>query len=667
MKSAALDCPLILVIAAALIWPLFQVEYFDNWMSIDGAFIADARFLSEHLPSPGWAPAWYCGNRYDYLYPPAMRYGSALIARVGGVSPARGYHIYSALLYCLSIAAVYALMRAGSGSRRWAWIAALASLTLSPVLLLFKPIRDDSLLHMPQRLNVIVKWGEVPHMSAMGVVCLALAAAWFALRGRRPALLATSAVLCAFAVSNNFYGATALAVFFPMLVWASWLASGDRLVWWRAAAIAALACALTAFWLTPSYLRLTAANLKLVALPGNTRSRLLALIVVGVFAAVSYRLARGRPQRAWPVFVCGSLAVFGLSALGGYYFQFQAVGESKRFVPEFDLLLILAAVECLRRRTTVARICGGAALAASLAVSLPYLRHPWAVYVPDYHPERRIEYRLTDWLARNLPGARVHTASSLGFWSGVWRDVPQVGGISDQGMGNQIIALANWQILMGEKPERDIYWLQALGADAIVVHGPRSQEIYHAIRAWRKYAGRLPVAFDSGQDDVVYRVPRRFPGLARVVERRRMDALPAIGWHDDNSDQLRAYAAALEQGPDAPAASQWLGTRAMRIRARLSAGESVAVQVSYDPAWQARSGGRRLAIRKDVMGFMRIDAPPGEHDILLEFTTPFENRAGRVASLAAFAVVISLWVMALRSRPQRNSRKYPLDGRCNLR
>jgi len=114
-----------------------------------------------------------------------------------------------------------------------------------------------------------------------------------------------------------------------------------------------------------------------------------------------------------------------------------------------------------------------------------------------------------------------------------------------------------------------------------------------------------------------------------------MEALTEIPWNDDNEVQLRAYAEALEQGPASPASSQWLSSRAMRIRARIGPGESVVVQESYDAAWRAYSGGRRLPIRKDVMGFMRIDPPAGEHEIRLYFETPLENRIGRVVSLIA--------------------------------
>jgi hypothetical protein len=55
-REAALDVLLLILIAAALIWPLFHIEYFDNWMSIDGVFISDARFLNGHFPAPGWVP-----------------------------------------------------------------------------------------------------------------------------------------------------------------------------------------------------------------------------------------------------------------------------------------------------------------------------------------------------------------------------------------------------------------------------------------------------------------------------------------------------------------------------------------------------------------------------------------------------------------------------------
>src|SRR5580658_6074841 len=108
------DSLLIAILTTILIWPLFRLKYMDNWPSIESTFISDARMLGEHLPHPGWQPLWYCGTRIDYIYPPALRYGTTLISKVGHMVPARAYHLYTAFFYVLGIVAVYCLVRAGS-------------------------------------------------------------------------------------------------------------------------------------------------------------------------------------------------------------------------------------------------------------------------------------------------------------------------------------------------------------------------------------------------------------------------------------------------------------------------------------------------------------------------------------------------------------------------
>src|SRR5450759_5263451 len=87
-----IDSALVFLFTCALIYPLFSLEYLDNWASIESTFISDARVLREHLPHPSWLPLWYCGTRFDYVYPPALQYGTALISLGFGVSTARAYH-----------------------------------------------------------------------------------------------------------------------------------------------------------------------------------------------------------------------------------------------------------------------------------------------------------------------------------------------------------------------------------------------------------------------------------------------------------------------------------------------------------------------------------------------------------------------------------------------
>src|SRR5439155_5180531 len=180
------DFLLIFLLTAILIWPLFKAKYLDKWASIESTFIADARFLKEHWPHPLWQPLWYGGTRFDYIYPPALRYGTAALAKFYPMTEARAYHLYTAFFYCIGIAGVYLLVRTLSGSRGMAWLAAGAVAVISPSYLFLVAWRADSIPLFPLRLTVLVRYGEVPHITALALLPIALTAAFWALREWRP-------------------------------------------------------------------------------------------------------------------------------------------------------------------------------------------------------------------------------------------------------------------------------------------------------------------------------------------------------------------------------------------------------------------------------------------------------------------------------------------------
>jgi len=343
------DSVLLFALSAYLIWPWFRLEYLDSWGSIESTFIGDSRMLRERGFQAEWQPNWYLGTRFDYVYPPALRCGAAAVSEWLGVSTARGYHVYTGTLYCLGIVGIYWLVRVATGWRMWAWIAALGVLIYSPTYLFLRHFEEGyrAVRYMPLRLGVLVRYGEGPHISALSMLGFALAASWWGLRRGHRTALVLAAIFSAAVVANNFYGATALAIFFPLLVWTVALAENDAWVAVRAAAIAALAYGLTACWLTPSYLRVTLENMRLVSQPGHTWSILLEIAMLAAFAAVSWRWARGRTESAWTVFVAGGLARISLYVLGNYYLDFRNLGEPERLCPEFDQFVVLAAVTAL--------------------------------------------------------------------------------------------------------------------------------------------------------------------------------------------------------------------------------------------------------------------------------------------------------------------------------
>ena len=57
-------------------------------------------------------------------------------------------------------------------------------------------------------------------------------------------------------------------------------------------------------------------------------------------------------------------------------------------------------------------------------------------------------------------------------------------------------------------------------------------------------------------------------------------------------------------------------------------------------------------MRKDVLGQMVVDAPPGQHDLTLAFVTPLENRIGRIATVVTILALIGLFALSVRQERQ---------------
>ncbi len=233
-------------------------------------------------------------------------------------------------------------------------------------------------------------------------------------------------------------------------------------------------------------------------------------------------------------------------------------------------------------------------------------------------------------------------SGSVRFWYLTWSDRAQVEGSQDPGILNDSFMPAHWEISMGADGEVAKQWLQVLGADLIIVNGPKSREIFHDQLHPEKFRGLFPVLYDDGQDDVIYAVPRRYKGLARVVDTAKLEALGPIAGNGTR-DSLAPYVEVIEGGPEAPAGTRWIGFTKLEVTAPVAAGQSVLIQESYDPAWRAYSASGPLPVTKTVLGFMRVDPPPGSSNFTLVFETPLENRVGGwISALTAMALLA--WV-----------------------
>ncbi len=534
-----LDACLIFLLAAALVFPLFALKYLNQWDSIEATFIADGRMQMENWGHHLWQPLWYSGTRAGYIYPPAYRYGVAILSTIFPASPARSYHFLIGIFYAFGIAAAYLWTRTASGSRGAAWLAAVGVALLSPSFLVITEMRGDTYFLAPMRLHVLMRYGEGPHISALSVLPIAWLAAWRRFQGGGVRWLLLSAAASALVVTINFYGATALAVTFPLLAWACFLPRYNWRVFRDGICIVALSYGLTAWWLTPSYLQVTGRNLRLVAPPGDPRSIAIFAALLIAAALVSLWLRRWPRFSAYGLFVWSGLGLLSVYVLGYRWFGLQIAGVPQRLIPELDLFAILCGVQGVwwlwawRSAGSLRWMPRGAAallLLLSLWPARHYLRHVYTEFPRDRQWQQRIEYRTAAWLAQHFPGQRVFLTGSIRFWYNVWQNGPQADGGSEQGVLNIRFPTVRYRVEYDPDPDFVRRWLQALGVDVLVVSGPASKEPYKDFAAT---IAAVRCAFShccamTGKGITITAIPRRATGIVRLVDRARMDALAPV-------------------------------------------------------------------------------------------------------------------------------------------
>lgn len=639
-SSWIVDLVLVFLVSAVLIRPMWKAKYTDNWGSIESTFIADARILKDHWPRPLWQPYWYVGTRFDYVYPPALRYGTAALAKYYPMETAKAYHLYAAFFYCFGIAGVYFLARVGFRHRILALIAAFLAAVVSPGYLFLPEVANDGFRFGTSKLNALVRYGEGPHMTALAWIPFAIGFAWISFSRKSYPWALASGVACAMVVSNNFYGATALAMFFPLLIWTFWVTRRDWKLVRFALVIPAVAYGLTAFWLTPSYLEITLRNMQYVSSKGNLWSGVVGMLLLVSFLSISDRRYRNQPERGWELFVVGASLFFTINTAANRWFNFRLIGEPARLVPEVDIILNFLALLVafwLWRKHFAGRIVVAAFAIGLIALHHNYLRHHRAIFPAPTDHKPSIYYQIPAWIAQNHPNARSYVTGAVRFWYNTWHDLYQLGGSSEQGLENQVVMPSQWEIVLGESHERAIAWMQILGVDLVAVHGPKSAEWYKDFQYPKKFDGHLKALYDDGADNRIFEVPRRYRSIARIVDTRQLEALPKL---IDQADLvgLQKYVQVFEGGPEAPTATQWIGTDELLVKAATGTGQSLIVQATYDTNWEAVSNQGTLPIQQYApLGFMRIDAPPGVTEIRLRFRKPFEKTVGEIIFLLTLA------------------------------
>jgi hypothetical protein len=338
-----------------------------------------------------------------------------------------------------------------------------------------------------------------------------------------------------------------------------------------------------------------------------------------------------------------------------YVWQVALLPQPSRYQLEMDLALLLAVVfggaailDRLPRRVRSAAV---AAVLIALALQTVHSVNYARGLIRSVEPGRLSEYKIAKWMDRNRHGDRAFIAGSSSFLYNVFTDNPQFQGGHIQFAVNPFIPGVVYQIQSGTNAgaraaEVAVFWLKAFGARAIAVSGPKSTDAYRAFANPRKFDGVLPLLWREG-DDAIYEVPSRSPSLAHVIPAAAVVERTPI--HGLDIEPVEPYVAALDDPRYPLAAFQWKGMSEAEIRATVDHGQVIAVQVTYDPGWEAYANGKRQPVRGDAIGLMVIEPDcHGPCEISLRYTGGTDRVVTRAMSLAAMLVALAFGCLGRR-------------------
>jgi hypothetical protein len=598
----------VLALLALNIWisaRLFRTEYTPFMYSIEGSYVALARWYKVNWAHPGWFPLWYGGIPIENTYPPMLHHLTALFSFATGMTTVHSVHAVTAAFYCLGPVALFALVLRLTKSQWKAFTAGWLYSLISPAGFLLPWVRAGS-VWSPVRFFALLTHDEMANIAGIALLLVALAAIHAALEyplGWRTVL----AVLASAAVAlTNWLGAVALVcgAFAFLVTWKR--EEHDRPAFGRLVLIGLLAYAVAAPWIPPSdiaTLQRNAPGLSGSFPVGPWQYFYLGAWFAGAFA-IGLLLKKKTSVPEAGRFVLVFLFLMALPPLAFEYFKIYPLPQPNRYFLEMDAAFAMAGGIALGSRRLCAertwlRVLTGVALTCLAIVLVPRARRDVRAWLPRFDITKTVEYQQAQYLNSHYPDQRVFVDGSTRYWFSAFADNPELGGGVDQGRSNPAIAHITYAIpyRVGNGPDT-VALLKACGVRAIAVGGPHTRDFFHDFHDPAKFAGIVPEVWRDG-DDVIYEIPGS-GSLAHVVSK---DALVTTAPVDFPA--LTHFAAAVDADPKTRLV--WNGPNHATIEANLAKPQVVSLQISYDLGWRATANGAALPTQKDALGFLVLE------------------------------------------------------------
>ncbi len=349
LRSLVWPSAALFLLNAFIAWPLFRTEYVSQTGTVEGIFIAYARYARDHWPDLDWCRIWYAGLPFPNAYEPGLHLTVAAVSALFHVSAGMAFHLVVASVYCLGPVTFFWMAFRLTHAASWSFYAGLAYSLVSPSALLVGEIRRDlGTLFDAQRLHTVVGYADSPHVSSLTLIPLAILALDLALERKRPLYYVAAALALASVPLTNRPGAIVLA--FAVLAYS--LSNGGihgLRRWALTVAIGALGYGFAMPWAPPSTILTTVADTQKFEPINEFGSH--HLVYAALLIVCTVLLVRIFAALRAPAYLRFFLLFFFYMAaitLGYYWLNVTSLAQPHRFHLAMEMGCILSAVFAAR-------------------------------------------------------------------------------------------------------------------------------------------------------------------------------------------------------------------------------------------------------------------------------------------------------------------------------
>ena len=388
----------ILAINAYICKNLFTVEFTQRMESIEGSYMSIARWAKDNWSDLTWFPLWFNGMPFEKVYQPGFHFTVAGLSTLFGWTPQHAYHFLTAVTYCAGALTLFCMCYAANRDRLQAFVAALLFSLISPTCFLVPLIRADAGGWLaPRRYQVLVHYGEGPHLTAVAMIPIVILVLHGAVALRNRVCIALAPFALAAVALTNWPGSMGLSL--AVLAYCLSQVGAFRISNWLVLIGTGVAAYLIASpWLPPSVIRAVIRNAQQSDATSYGAAQIWPVLILATLSVALLLIFKRVDANRWFRFFAFFTLLTGGVSIGREWFGWRLLPQPNRFQVEFEMAFAATAAYLLiwSMRKLPVRIQTIAATVLVLAGARQLVHYARYAAAPDAAHRHHVHHRVPD-------------------------------------------------------------------------------------------------------------------------------------------------------------------------------------------------------------------------------------------------------------------------------